>query len=671
MLSILDRLNAEHDWRLVLVAVLVCFLVSISVVSCLRRAIATAGRTRAAWILTGGIELGCGIWAAHFISMLAYDPGIPVAYGIPQTALSLLVACMAAVAGLAMAARAGTPIEAGLAGCVVGAGVAALHYLGMWALEVSAREIWALGIAVTSIVAGIGLCVVAMMIAVRSAGSWSMVGAAALLTFAIVAQHFAGLAGLTVTPDASQAISRLSMSSESLAVAVVAVLMLILIVGTVSAFAHRHLNGHNSRLVAALDNLSVGIVIFDAEERVLVCNRTYMKTYDVPPHVVRPGQGTLKGMLAHRSANGTFREDREKYLLNLRSALATSSSTHREPALADGRIMSVTTHPMVGGGWVAVHEDITEKRRSEAETNSLAERDRRRIWIEETIGTFRTRIAAMLKSVAENTATMNLTADDLLDASARMMVSTKAALDSSNETTASTATAATAANELAASIEEINRQLKHTASAVGAAVSRAVETDNEIALLADAAQKIGDVVKLIQHIAGQTNLLALNATIEAARAGVAGKGFAVVAAEVKSLSVQTAKATDDIVAQVGAVQNSTKHVISSIQNITRQIQEINLYSSEAAASVTVQENATKEISASVTGAATGAQSSLDVLDQVASDAAATSLSAKTVQRSSDLLTKAATDLRDEIDAFLKKVGEKVDDIHQPPAAAAG
>jgi NO-binding membrane sensor protein with MHYT domain/methyl-accepting chemotaxis protein len=671
MLSILDRLNAEHDWRLVLVAVLVCFLVGVAVVSCLRRAIATAGRTRVAWVVTGGIELGCGIWATHFIAMLAYDPGVPLAYGIPQTALSLLVACMVATGGLALAARATTRIEAALGGCAVGIGVAAMHYLGMWALQVSAREIWALEITAVSIVIGTGLCVVAMVVAVRAAGPWSMVAAAALLTFAIVAQHFADLGGLTIKQDATQAISRLSMSPSSLAIAVIVVLMLILFVGTVSAFAHRHLNGHNSRLVAALDNLSVGIVVFDADERVLVCNKIYMKIYDVPSHVVRPGQGSLKGLLAHRSANGTFREDREKYLLNLRSSLAKSSSTHREPHLADGRVMSVTTHPMVGGGWVAVHEDITEKRRSEAQTNSLAERDRRRVWIEETIEAFRTRIAAMLKSVAENTATMNSTADDLLHASARMMVSTKAALDSSNETTASTATAATAATELTASIEEINRQLKHTASAVGTAVSTAVETDTEIALLADAAQKIGDVVKLIQHIAGQTNLLALNATIEAARAGAAGKGFAVVAAEVKSLSVQTAKATNDIVSQVGAVQNSTKNVIAAIQNITRQIQEINLYSSEAAASVTVQENATKEISGSVTGAAEGARSSLEVLDQVAADAGATSLSAKTVQRSSALLTRAATELRDEIDSFLKKVGEKADDIHNPPAAIAG
>jgi methyl-accepting chemotaxis protein len=252
-----------------------------------------------------------------------------------------------------------------------------------------------------------------------------------------------------------------------------------------------------------------------------------------------------------------------------------------------------------------------------------------------------------------------------------MLASAKTALDSSNETTASTTTAAIAANELTGSIVEINRQLKHTAGAVGAAVSKAIETDAEIALLAEAAQKIGDVVKLIQHIAGQTNLLALNATIEAARAGAAGKGFAVVAAEVKSLSVQTAQATTDIVAQIDAVQGSTKNVISAIRSITKQIQEINQYSSETAASVTVQENATKEISGSVNGAAEGARASLEVMDRVSSDAAMTSASAKTVQRSSELLAFAATELRNEIDLFLKKVSEKADDMPNPARAAVG
>ena len=111
-------------------------------------------------------------------------------------------------------------------------------------------------------------------------------------------------------------------------------------------------------------------------------------------------------------------------------------------------------------------------------------------------------------------------------------------------------TAAVAADELSRSIAEISRQLTHTTNIVGLATSEARATDGEIGGLADGAQKIGDVVKLIRNIAGQTNLLALNATIEAARAGEAGKGFAVVASEAKSLAVQTAKATEDIASHI-------------------------------------------------------------------------------------------------------------------------
>ena len=141
---------------------------------------------------------------------------------------------------------------------------------------------------------------------------------------------------------------------------------------------------------------------------------------------------------------------------------------------------------------------------------------------------------------------MRTTAADLLAASARTSDRAKAAVTSSTETSAGAVVAAGATDELTASIAEINRQLNRTAGSVREAVAKADKTDAEIASLADAAQKVGDVIKLIQHIAGQTNLLALNATIEAARAGVAGRGFGVVAAEVKSLSLQTAKATDGL-----------------------------------------------------------------------------------------------------------------------------
>ncbi|MEI9803932.1 MAG: methyl-accepting chemotaxis protein [Pseudolabrys sp.] len=139
-----------------------------------------------------------------------------------------------------------------------------------------------------------------------------------------------------------------------------------------------------------------------------------------------------------------------------------------------------------------------------------------------------------------------------------------------------------AADELSNSIAEIGHRVSQTAEVVRVAVGEAQTTNKDIDTLAKAAQKIGDVIKLIRSIAGQTNLLALNATIEAARAGEAGRGFAVVASEVKSLAVQTAKATEDIASQILEVQNSTDKAVEAIGRIANRMQEIDGYTSAVA-----------------------------------------------------------------------------------------
>jgi methyl-accepting chemotaxis protein len=142
-------------------------------------------------------------------------------------------------------------------------------------------------------------------------------------------------------------------------------------------------------------------------------------------------------------------------------------------------------------------------------------------------------------------------------------------MQESHTASESVSAAANAAEEMTKSIVDIDRQLTEASGLVGDAVAEADKTNGEIAMLADAAQKIGDVVKLIQSIAGQTNLLALNATIEAARAGQAGRGFSVVASEVKALSVQTARATEEIAAPIQAVQASSGSTVGAIQRIVR------------------------------------------------------------------------------------------------------
>ena len=188
-----------------------------------------------------------------------------------------------------------------------------------------------------------------------------------------------------------------------------------------------------------------------------------------------------------------------------------------------------------------------------------------------------------------------------------------------------------------------------------AAVSEAQGTNEQITALAQAAQKIGDVIKLIRTIAGQTNLLALNATIEAARAGEAGKGFAVVASEVKSLAVQTAKATEDISKLIGAVQTSTGGAVAAIGRIASRMQEIDSCTTAVSTAVEQQSAATAEISQNVAGAADGAKLVVSVLGDVTGAATETRQSAESVLTASQAVEAAAAELRHEVEGFLARV----------------
>jgi methyl-accepting chemotaxis protein len=250
---------------------------------------------------------------------------------------------------------------------------------------------------------------------------------------------------------------------------------------------------------------------------------------------------------------------------------------------------------------------------------------------------------------------MKSTATTLLDSSSNTSQQADRAVHTSNNSSENVKTAAVAAEELSASISEISRQLDRTTEEVRSALSVSQATNSEIAALAQAAQKIGDVVELIRDVAGQTNLLALNATIEAARAGAAGRGFAVVASEVKSLAVQTAKATEDITRQIQAVQNSAGDAVSAIRRIAERMDEINRSTSSVAASVEQQNAATSQILKNVAGAADGAQVVVAVLEDVAGAAMETRASAQTVLDASQSVESALTNLRGEVAAFLDKV----------------
>ncbi|NIA71145.1 HAMP domain-containing protein [Pelagibius litoralis] len=222
----------------------------------------------------------------------------------------------------------------------------------------------------------------------------------------------------------------------------------------------------------------------------------------------------------------------------------------------------------------------------------------------------------------------------------------------SDEASAGVQTVASASEELSSSIQEISRQVSQSTEISKDAVAQADQTSKTVQSLSDGAQKIGDVISLINDIAEQTNLLALNATIEAARAGEAGKGFAVVANEVKSLANQTAKATEEISAQIGGMQSATGETVKAIDEVRQSINRINEVSSGIASAVEEQNSATLEISRNVQQASQGTQRVTANILGVTETAAETGQSAGLVSSATEELSSQAQSLRKSIEGIL-------------------
>lgn len=461
------------------------------------------------------------------------------------------------------------------------------------------------------------------------------------------------LTGLTVFAASFAALQFLGAStlSQSALAAIAVAALAMTVTATMAAFRYR---ARNALITIALDNMTQGICMFDKNQRLVISNRRYIELYRLSPEISSPGV-TIAEVLKYRAANGTFLSDPEKYRRELLSAMAAGKTTTMEVKSPDGRTIAVINRAMPQGGWVGSHEDITERREAERERAAMSQQQEQRSRIEQAITAFRKRVEDHLHMVTEGAGAMRATAATLLSNSARTSQSAETAVSASNEASGNVETAAIAADQLSGSIGDIGRQLDATTGVVRKAVGEAEGTNREIGALALAAQKIGDVIKLIRNIAGQTNLLALNATIEAARAGEAGKGFAVVASEVKSLAVQTAKATEDIATLITSVQGATGSAVEAIGRIAGRMQEIDGYAAAVSSAVIQQSAATSEISQNVASASEGAKLVVSVLDDVAHAATETRQSAERVLTASQAVEAAAAELRHEVEDFLARV----------------
>ncbi|ABD07355.1 methyl-accepting chemotaxis sensory transducer [Rhodopseudomonas palustris HaA2] len=301
-------------------------------------------------------------------------------------------------------------------------------------------------------------------------------------------------------------------------------------------------------------------------------------------------------------------------------------------------------------------EALLEKKRAEqaaaADAQSKIERGQR---VERFTRDFEMVIGEVVGVVSSASGDLERSAASLTTTAARSLELATVVTSASEEASTNVHSVAAAAEEMSSSVNEISRQVQDSARIASEALAQARKTNDNVAELAKAAARIGDVVELINAIAGQTNLLALNATIEAARAGEAGRGFAVVASEVKALAEQTAKATGEIGQQIGGIQAATNESVGSIKDIGETIARMSEIASAIASAVEEQSSATREISSNVQQAAHGTQQVSANIASVRQGADETGSASSQVLAAAKALSGQSSRLRDEVSRFLNSV----------------
>jgi len=275
--------------------------------------------------------------------------------------------------------------------------------------------------------------------------------------------------------------------------------------------------------------------------------------------------------------------------------------------------------------------------------------------MEARIVEFEATVRAALENLQSSASSMQATAESMSVTADQSSALVSAVASAAEETSVNVQTVSSGTEELSSSIAEIGRQVVNSAEIARKAVAEAGSTDATMQGLAENATRISVVIDLIQTIASQTNLLALNATIEAARAGEAGRGFAVVASEVKNLASQTAKATDEIRAQIASMQAVTESAVGAIRSISNTIGEINEVTTAIAAAVEEQGAATREIARNIQHAAGGTSEVSSNIVGVSAASAEAGSAANEVLTASSALSREAGILRSEIDVFLSNI----------------
>jgi len=376
MYQVLTCLTTEHDWRLVMLAGVICFLASSVAISLFDRARSSQGYARVVWTALDAAVSGCGIWATHFIAVLAYDPGAGAGYSIRVTVLSLVFAVLITGIGLGIALSGERRVWAAIGGAVVGIGVAAMHYTGMVALELPARISWSPDIVIASVVFGSVFGALALLVATGRGGASRSAIAAVLLTLAIVSHHFTAMGAVTLIADPTIVFSGLAISPIVLSFLVAGsafvILGIALSVASMDRRAESALNKQKMLLDTALENMSQGLCMFDAQGRILLFNKNY--TMMTARTDVDLRGRSLFDVLEELKAAGRWEGEPGEFFAKL-IADAQAGRGATRVIHQRGRTIRIVDQPMKGGGWVATFEDITEWEQAQAQISHMARHD--------------------------------------------------------------------------------------------------------------------------------------------------------------------------------------------------------------------------------------------------------------------------------------------------------
>ncbi len=385
MYRVLACLTNEHDYWLVGLAALVCIATALTSFRMYSIARASQGGRRFGWAVITGVCTGSGIWATHFVAMLAYRGGLPTYYEPVATLGSLLVAIALAACGFTLAARDDRWSVVGAA--VVGMAIGGMHYVGMHALIIPGELRWDAQLVTASLLIGVVLSAAAVLVFHRKTGTAAIASAGGLLTLAICGLHFTAMGAVTVQPDPTIAFQGFGINRAEMALAVAAVTFIVLLTALAAAAIQKTnlrceavLREQNSLFELALHHLPVGLSMFDSEQRLILCNPAYRRLYDLSDHLSRRGADFSDIVVDYVQRAGGTTDDpsinsARSWITEHLSKLRLGNAFTETLRLADGRSIFKRVSPITGGGWVDIQEDVTAVEKSGEKIEWLARHD--------------------------------------------------------------------------------------------------------------------------------------------------------------------------------------------------------------------------------------------------------------------------------------------------------